>query len=256
MSDDRFTRLEARLEQWVETTFAAAFGYRVNVFDLALHLVRAMESGLQYDPAGINRPLAPDTYDLYMQSELYTRLLERQPNLAERLCDYLITLATQSEYRLSQAPLLRLHADPTLDSKHPRAVASHTETAGGSTIGMTAVVAPYAEAAPGNAHLIVNGGSPYRLASDVVNIGRMVDNDLPLDDPYVSRYHVQLRRRGSEYLLFDINSSRGTSVNGTRVKEHRLRSGDVIDIGRSRLIYMDDRSEDSSSPPTETFEGV
>ena len=96
MSDDRFTRLEARLEQWVETTFAAAFGYRVNVFDLALHLVRAMESGLQYDPAGINRPLAPDTYDLYMQSELYTRLLERQPNLAERLCDYLIPLATQS----------------------------------------------------------------------------------------------------------------------------------------------------------------
>jgi pSer/pThr/pTyr-binding forkhead associated (FHA) protein len=103
---------------------------------------------------------------------------------------------------------------------------------------------------------VVNGGAPFQITSDVINIGRMIDNDLAIDDPYVSRYHIQLRRRGSEYLLFDINSSRGTLVNGVRVREHALRSGDVIDIGRSRLIYMDDRAEDSASPPTETFEGV
>lgn len=256
MSDDRFARLESRLEHWVESTFAAAFGYRVNVFDLALHLVRAMESGLRYDPTGANRPVAPDTYDLYVQSDLLSRLQERHPNFTERLCEYLFTLATQSEYRMSRTPTLRLHSDKTIDSRHPRAVASHTDESSGSTVGMTAVVAPQLEPAPRNPQLVINGGSPYPLTLDVINIGRMVDNDLQVDDPYVSRYHVQLRRRGNEYLLFDINSSRGTSVNGTRVREHRLRSGDVIDIGRSRLIYMDDRAEDSKSPPTETFEGI
>lgn len=240
----------------METTFAAAFGYRVNVFDVALHLVRAMEDGLRYDPAGVNRPLAPDYYDLYIETGLFTRLLERHPDLANRLSEYLVTLATQSEYRLSKAPTVNLHADATLDARHPRAVASHTDDTNGSTIGMTAVPAPHTDPPPRNPHLIINGSIPYRLTTDVVNIGRMVDNDLQVDDPYVSRYHVQLRRRGSEYLLFDINSSRGTMVNGARVKEHALRSGDVIDIGRSRLIYMDDRAEDSASPPTETFEGV
>lgn len=256
MSEDRLTRFEARLEQWVETTFAAAFGYRVNVFDLALHLARALESGLRYDPAGLNRPLAPDTYDLYVQSDLYNRLVERHPDLASRLSDYLVTLASQAEYRLAKAPIVTLHADPTLEQRHPRAIASHTEATNGSTVGMTAVVAPRVGPAPRNSHLIVNGGFPYKLTQDVINVGRMMDNDLTVDDPYVSRYHLQLRRRGSEYLLFDINSSRGTLVNGARVREHTLRSGDVIDIGRSRLIYMDDRAEDAASPPTDTFEGV
>lgn len=256
MNDDRLTRFEARLEHWVETTFAAAFGYRVNVFDLALHLARALESGLRYDASGINRPQAPDYYDLYLQTGLYNNLTAKHPDLAERLADYLVTLCAQAEYRLANVPTVNLHADPTLELRHPRAIASHTDIAGGSTVGMTAVSAPSAGNAPRNSHLIVNGGAPFRLTADVINVGRMIDNDLPIDDPYVSRYHIQLRRRGSEYLLFDINSSRGTLVNGVRVREHALRSGDVIDIGRSRLIYMDDRAEDSASPPTDTFEGV
>lgn len=256
MSDDRFTRFEARLEQWVETTFAAAFGYRVNVFDLALHLARAMESALRYDPLGIHRPLAPDTYDLYIQTELYNRLLERHPDLAMRLADYVVTLAAQGEYRLSDTPRVNVHADPTLEMRHPRAVASHTSGTNGSTVGMAAVAAPHTGPAPRNPHLVVNGGAPFRLSEDIVNVGRMNDNDLTVDDPYVSRYHVQLRRRGGDYLLFDINSSRGTLVNGVRVREHTLRSGDVIDIGRSRLIYMDDRIDDSVSPPTDSFEGL
>ena len=256
MNDDRFTRFEARLEQWVETTFAAAFGYRVNVFDLALHLARALESGLRYDPSGVNRPQAPDNYDLYLQTGLYNNLIAKHPDLAERLADYLVTLCAQAEYRLAHVPKVTLHADPTLELRHPSAIASHTDTVSGSTVGMTAVIAPSNGTAPRNAHLVVNGGAPFKLTADVINVGRMIDNDLPIDDPYVSRYHIQLRRRGNTYLLFDINSSRGTLVNGVRVREHTLHSGDVIDIGRSRLIYMDDRAEDSTSPPTETFEGI
>lgn len=258
MNDDRLSRLESRLEQWVETTFAAAFGYKVNVFDLALYLVRALEEGLRYDPTGINRPLAPDSYVLQIAPDLYHKLIAKYPDLAERLCAYLITLASQADYRFSRSPSLRLIAQEGVAVRRPLAFANHSDDTNGSTLGLTAVTMPLTDYLSHKPHLILNGGTRVDLDRDIINVGRMVDNDVVVDDPYVSRYHAQIRRRGNEFLLFDINSSRGTSVNGIRVREHLLRSGDVIDIGRSRLIYIDDRPDDDNhhSPPTDTLEGL
>jgi pSer/pThr/pTyr-binding forkhead associated (FHA) protein len=62
----------------------------------------------------------------------------------------------------------------------------------------------------------------------IVTIGRSLDNDIVLDDKRVSRQHAQLRRRYEQYVLYDLDSTGGTTVNGLRIREAVLQAGDVI----------------------------
>ena len=50
----------------------------------------------------------------------------------------------------------------------------------------------------------------------------------------------KLRLRFGHYVLFDTQSYSGTTVNDVQVKEHILQTGDVICIGRTRLVYIED----------------
>jgi pSer/pThr/pTyr-binding forkhead associated (FHA) protein len=55
-------------------------------------------------------------------------------------------------------------------------------------------------------------------------------------------------------MLFDIHSQGGTLVNGVRVREHRLRSGDVIQVGRTHILYTQESYADDALAPTDSFE--
>lgn len=66
---------------------------------------------------------------------------------------------------------------------------------------------------------------PFRL-------GRQSDNNLQLRDSRISRNHAEIRfapRNG--FVLYDLNSSHGTFVNGHRVEQSPLHHGDLIDFG-------------------------
>ncbi len=70
------------------------------------------------------------------------------------------------------------------------------------------------------------------LNKPVFRIGRLSDNDLQIDDPYVSRLHAELRFDGTYAMLIDRSSTGATYVNDQRVPEVRLHSGDRIALGR------------------------
>lgn len=70
------------------------------------------------------------------------------------------------------------------------------------------------------------------LNKPVFRIGRLADNDLQVDDPYVSRLHVELRFDGAYATLIDRSSTGATYVNDQRAPEVRLHSGDRIALGR------------------------
>jgi FOG: FHA domain len=70
------------------------------------------------------------------------------------------------------------------------------------------------------------------LNKPVFRIGRLADNDLQIDDPYVSRLHVELRFDGVHATLVDRSSTGATYVNDQRVSEAQLRSGDRLALGR------------------------
>ena len=68
-------------------------------------------------------------------------------------------------------------------------------------------------------------------------IGRDPSNDIVLRDPLASRRHAVIERRGEQYYVRDCNSLNGFTVNGDRVSERGLRSGDLVTIGATRLVY-------------------
>ncbi|MEA2486349.1 MAG: hypothetical protein QOF16_3 [Actinomycetota bacterium] len=82
-----------------------------------------------------------------------------------------------------------------------------------------------------------NAGSKFFLDKPVTEIGRHPDSDIFLDDITVSRRHAEIRRNGS-FSLHDVGSLNGTYVNRERVEEASLRSGDEIQIGKFKLVYL------------------
>jgi general secretion pathway protein A len=68
-------------------------------------------------------------------------------------------------------------------------------------------------------------------------LGRDQSCDISLDSNYVSRYQNLFMEAGDAWMLFDLNSTNGCYVNGRRIREHRLRDGDLIAVGQHQLRF-------------------
>lgn len=96
------------------------------------------------------------------------------------------------------------------------------------------------DAIPQNAILILEGIKVHPLTESVINIGRKLENHIIIDDPRISRQHAQLRAVNGHFMLFDLNSTGGTFVNGKRTSEILLYPGDVISLAGVTLIFAQD----------------
>ena len=74
----------------------------------------------------------------------------------------------------------------------------------------------------------------FVLSVDETLLGRKSDADVILTDPYVSRHHAKIVKSQDGYDLVDLQSTHGSFVNGQRVTEQVLRSGDRISLGQGR----------------------
>jgi hypothetical protein len=74
-----------------------------------------------------------------------------------------------------------------------------------------------------------------RAESDRRLVGRHPACDVVVADPSVSRRHAQLTFRDGVWVLQDLASTNGTSVNGERVGRTTLRTGDVISLGNQAI---------------------
>lgn len=71
----------------------------------------------------------------------------------------------------------------------------------------------------------------WSLAKPAMTIGRSEDNDIVIDDRWVSRHHARIRVDGQQYIVEDLGSKNGTLVNGQRIEGPRgLADGDEIQI--------------------------
>jgi DNA-binding CsgD family transcriptional regulator len=77
------------------------------------------------------------------------------------------------------------------------------------------------------------------LAAGRATVGRGADNDVALPwDRTVSTLHAVLQRYPSGWSVRDLGSTNGTFVNNARVTaEQRLRNGDEVTVGASRLVF-------------------
>ena len=73
------------------------------------------------------------------------------------------------------------------------------------------------------------------LAPGLLHIGTAEDNDLVLNEPGISAYHVKIVTYFHQSVVFDLSSEGGTFLNGERVIKHTVKNGDVLQLGDAFL---------------------
>jgi hypothetical protein len=84
-----------------------------------------------------------------------------------------------------------------------------------------------------------NAGARFLLDAPVVRVGRHPESDIFLDDVTVSRRHAEFTHDGAgHHVVRDVGSLNGTYVNRERIEEAVLASGDEVQIGKFKLVYL------------------
>ena len=83
------------------------------------------------------------------------------------------------------------------------------------------------------------------VGAGMVKIGRVPDNTVMIDNPAVSSHHARVFRDGDTFVLEDLQSTNGTFVNDNRVTRHNLSNGDVIAVGKHKLVFERGEKEEA-----------
>lgn len=237
-------QIEARLQAFIEGS-AQILLWSSRQSLLAAKLVEALRNSILEQADG--SLLAPASFTLFMSPDDYPYWETRQ-DLFDALAAVLQEAARDSGLFFPYPPSIRLAVDPGL---MPGDLSVGAETPA-KKVGSTAVLpveqekkSEGFESRPVNAFLIYeNRNFPLRQA--VVNIGRSLDNHLVVSDPRVSRGHAQLRAIRGRFVIFDLNSTGGTSVNGIRISQQTLHPGDVISLAGVPIVYGEEASTSAS----------
>ena len=89
--------------------------------------------------------------------------------------------------------------------------------------------------------LIFKGAKAIPLNQLITSIGRSHDNTIVLDDPRVSRHHLEIRFIQDHFVVFDLHSTGGTFINGQRVNQGLLYPGDLISLAGVDLVFTQHR---------------
>jgi hypothetical protein len=104
---------------------------------------------------------------------------------------------------------------------------------------------------------LADGEFIYPLKMGVNTVGRSNDNDLVVDDGFISRRHCAILVHSSGSVeLHDIASKNGTYINGHRVQgPTTLKSGDEIRISNQQFIFMKRSGAKGNPNPLATLSG-
>lgn len=232
--------LEARLQSLVEVHLVKYIpGHKPE--DKVAHLLAAAMHG-SLVKRGENFK-APNIYTLIAHPTTLTHW-NAEPGLLVELSNALLETGTEAGFLFSSRPKVTTAADSSMNPGDVRVLASYsteplTETRDITPTSPKEGEGP-AESVPANAFLILDGTKIIPLNRSVVNIGRRLGNHIVIDDPRISRSHAQVRIVKGRFVLFDLESSGGTYVNGRRASQTVLYPGDVISLAGVSLIFGQD----------------
>ena len=77
----------------------------------------------------------------------------------------------------------------------------------------------------------------YDINKERMTIGRKPHNDIQIDNLAVSGEHAMIMTILNDSFLEDLGSTNGTMVNKVGIDRHLLKQGEVIQIGKHKLIF-------------------
>ena len=81
-------------------------------------------------------------------------------------------------------------------------------------------------------------GRRCTLAEESTTIGRAPRCTHTINDPEISRVHIQILHKNGEYWMEDTESTNGTLVNGKALRSHQLEAGDILRIGNTTMKFQ------------------
>ena len=220
--------LEERLDRLVFPGVSSSLSY--TLIDLIQKKIdeQVDEETIQM-PDLILLKVSPDRWDAWQESL----------PLFEEVSQALAESWTESGYGFKTNPVIQLLQSPDLVGNKLEVNIAYTpdEITSKQTLLQKITRKTSSDSIPKEACLIVNDQEPILLSKPIIKIGRRSSSDIFLEDPMVSRDHIQLRADNGRFILFDLDSKGGTLVNGYPAHNVALKPGDVIRIGNTSLIY-------------------
>ena len=246
--------IEQRLEGLVEGFFTKAFRSGLQPIEVGRRILREMA---EHKTVSVNRVYAPNEFRVFLGPEDHERFDQMKAGLEREFSELVIDQAKENHWNLMGLPRISFHlvedmgrgemkvepslvADADLKGSHvstrqPAAEAADPARAVSSDTATRLGVA-------GPAQLVVldsegNRKETISITRDPIVIGRLSTSDVVLADSNVSRRHAEVRRDGSRWMIVDLGSTNGTTVNGKLAREQTLKDGDRIAFGTSELIF-------------------
>jgi hypothetical protein len=245
---------ESRLQSLLEVQLLKRLpGYKAED-GIAQQLAVTLHRHLK-EEAGITQ--APNLYVIVAHPSTLQRW-QTNPRLLKELANALYVAGKEAGFQFTLRPTVTTTADVNMFLDAVNIIASFSQESVTETQGISHGnrLDPVAGIVPGHAFLIIDGTRLISLDHSVINIGRRLDNHVVIADPRVSRSHAQLRIIKDHFVLFDLNSSGGTFVNGQRVNQVVLHPGDVISMAGVSLIFGQDLPSENSLNAGQTEPGA
>ncbi|MGE5376046.1 MAG: FhaA domain-containing protein [Bacteroidota bacterium] len=244
----KLEQLESNLQKLVEINLAGILP-GVKLEDRVIqNLAAALRENIVQQKN--DSPLAPNVFTLIVSTD--TAPMWKEQHTIDTLKNIITTAGREAGLMFVGQPIITITTDDSYSADEVRVVATHKLEPVAETQGIhnttAGGVSDEIYGIPENAFLIVEGVKVYSLTESVVNIGRRLENQLVIDDPRVSRNHAQLRAIKGRFVLFDLNSTGGTFVNGQRTSQTVLYPGDVISLAGVALIF----GQDTPTPNQDT----
>ncbi len=229
---------EDRVARAVEGVFAGAFKSPVQPAEVAKALGKAMDDGRV---VGVGKVYVPVRYGVALSADDSNKLGAFAETLAGELATFLIGHAQSRGYHLPDKPSVRftVHEDLRLG----RFRVSSEMTAAPAQEGAPAASE---EPAPSQAEFatvsVGDSGHDVVLRGERHTVGRLASCDISIADANASREHAAFIAEGAGWAIEDLGSTNGTFLNGKPVGHARLRDGDVVQIGVTRLVFHETSS--------------
>ena len=236
----KLDQLEAKIQKLVEDQLAGILPGLKLEDRVIQRLATAVKENIVQQKD--DRAIAPNEFTLIVATD--TSPMWKEQSTIDALKNIITTASRDVGLKFVTQPTVNITTDDTFSADEIKVVAAHKLEPVGDTQGMQTSMGneenDEADNIPENAFLIVEGVKVHPLIESVVNIGRRLENQLVIDDPRVSRNHAQLRAIKGRFVLFDLNSTGGTFVNGQRTSQTVLYPGDVISLAGVALIFGQD----------------
>ncbi len=220
-------RFEQGVERVVNGAFSKAFRSEVKPVELASALRRDVDH--RAAAVGVGRTVVPNEFTI----ELSPGDLEHIEDWgAEALADELAANVTEhaaTQHYAFVGPV-------TVSFEEAEDLPTGRFQLRSATV--RGAVAPATSAAPSPRHPLLDiDGQRYLLTGPLTVIGRGSEADIIVDDPGVSRRHLEIRVTPDGVVATDLGSTNGVFVEGHQVPAATLVDGNTITIGRTRIMF-------------------